>query len=118
MTTSIVDLPALCQALPLTFCPRCGEDSLRPTAAKSVHCDACNFLYFHNNAAAAGTVIRCGDEVLFVERGLEPSKGLLDIPGGFVDYGESLEQAAIRETQEEVGVQLDRVEYLTSFPNV
>ncbi len=91
---------------------------LRPHEAKAVSCPTCGFLYFHNNAVGAGVVIRCGDHVLFTERELEPAKGLLDMPGGFVDYGETLEQAAIRETHEEVGVQLEDVTYLASFPNV
>lgn len=113
-----MDIETQVETLPIKYCPRCGEARLRPHAAKAVHCAGCGFKYFHNNAAATGTVIRCGDHVLFVERGRDPAKGLIDVPGGFVDYGETLEQAAIRETHEEVGVQLKHVEYLASFPNV
>ncbi len=113
-----LDFDALCRELPLRYCPRCGERSLRARKSRAVRCSGCGFLYFHNNAAAAGTVVRCGPDVLFIERGQEPSKGLIDVPGGFVDYGESLEQAAIRETHEEVGLLLDEVSYLYSFANV
>ena len=79
---------------------------------------SCDFLYYHNNAAAAGVQVRCGEQVLMIERGQAPSRGLLDVPGGFADYGETLEQAAMRETREEVGLKLDSVRYLASFPNV
>lgn len=112
------DCAALCDELALRFCPRCGERALQPKDSRAVHCERCEFLYYHNNAAAAGTVVHCGDEVLFIERGENPAKGLLDVPGGFVDYGETLEQAAIRETHEEVGLLLERVAYVASFPNV
>ncbi|MGL6052408.1 MAG: NUDIX hydrolase, partial [Aeromonas salmonicida] len=53
-------------------------------------------------------------------RGREPGKGLLDLPGGFVDPGESLEAALVRELKEELGLDLGREapRYLGSFANV
>lgn len=109
---------ALCKDLPVRFCPRCGASDLGPHGDKAVRCRACAFKYFHNNAAACGVVIEHAGEVLFVERGRDPAKGLLDVPGGFVDYGESLETAVLRETREEVGIALTHIDYLASFPNV
>ncbi len=50
-------------------------------------------------------------------RAREPHKGMLDLPGGFVDSGESLEEAARREVLEEVGFALGELAYLGSFPN-
>ena len=103
--------------VPFRFCPSCASAAIHAADGKSVRCATCGFVYFHNNAAATGTVVRYGSEILFIERGQAPAKGLLDVPGGFVDYGETLEQAAIRETFEETGVRLDAVTYLASFPN-
>lgn len=52
-----------------------------------------------------------------VRRGREPSKGLLDLPGGFVDPGESAEQALKRELMEELDLELSQFQYVGSFPN-
>lgn len=50
-------------------------------------------------------------------RGREPARGRLDLPGGFVDPGESLEQAVHREIKEELGLNLPAVAYLGSEAN-
>jgi NADH pyrophosphatase NudC (nudix superfamily) len=110
-------LITLCDFEP-RHCPRCARNTLAAHDGKAVRCDHCGFLYYHNNAAATGVVIWSGDRVLFSERRREPARSLLDMPGGFVDYGETLEEAVIREAREETGIELDEVEYLVSFPNV
>ncbi|MCB2226240.1 MAG: NUDIX hydrolase [Desulfarculaceae bacterium] len=51
-----------------------------------------------------GGVVLCGEEVLVVQRGAEPSKGLWSIPGGAVEVGESLAEACAREVAEETGL--------------
>lgn len=51
-------------------------------------------------------------------RAKDPGKGMLGIPGGFVDPGESVDDALRREVFEETNLKLDRCEYLVSFPNV
>jgi mutator protein MutT len=58
-------------------------------------------------------------KALFVIRGREPSKGAYDIPGGFVDFGETPEQAAVRELTEELGITVyeDDLTLLTTFGN-
>ncbi len=56
--------------------------------------------------------------MLFLKRGLEPAKGKLGLPGGFVDAGESLEEAVIRECEEEIRVKPIGIRYLCSFPNI
>jgi ADP-ribose pyrophosphatase YjhB (NUDIX family) len=113
-----VDVRQLCDDLPVRVCPRCGRTGLRARDSKAVHCPNCDFLYYHNNAAGTGVAICCDDDVLFIERAYNPAQGKLDVPGGFVDYGETLEEAALRETREEVGLVLPKVDYLASFPNV
>jgi 8-oxo-dGTP diphosphatase len=56
---------------------------------------------------AVDLVIRRMDEVLFIKRKNDPFKGMLALPGGFVDEDESVTQAAIRELFEETGVRIE-----------
>jgi 8-oxo-dGTP diphosphatase len=57
-------------------------------------------------AYTADTVVFCLDEVLLIERGKDPFKGKLALPGGFVNQGETSYQAAARELEEETGLRL------------
>jgi ADP-ribose pyrophosphatase YjhB (NUDIX family) len=56
--------------------------------------------------------------ILLIKRAHEPRKGFLALPGGFVDAGESAEEAAARECKEETGVTACGIAYLASFPNI
>jgi ADP-ribose pyrophosphatase YjhB (NUDIX family) len=53
-----------------------------------------------------------------VRRAKDPDKGTLDLPGGFVDMGETVEEGMHREIKEETGLNVDYIEYLFSSPNV
>lgn len=99
------------------FCPACGHDGLELRSFKSVTCPACGFVYFHNCASAAAVIIETPLGILLEKRSREPAKGMLDLPGGFVDYGETAEAAAIREVEEELGLRIDLAGYLGSWPN-
>ena len=59
---------------------------------------------FRNPALAVDAAVRRGDEVLLIQRGNEPWKGAWALPGGFVDYGEDPQVAALRELEEETGL--------------
>ncbi|WCE32144.1 NUDIX domain-containing protein [Vibrio sp. SCSIO 43137] len=107
--------------LKLAFCPLCGQESLSKSVSPSIRyqCDKCDFVMFQNVAAAVMVAVCYGDEILVATRGREPGKGLWDLPGGFVDPDETLEQAVVRELHEELGLELkiDQAEYLASNPN-
>lgn len=62
---------------------------------------------------ATSTVTEHDGKLLLIRRGTEPFKGKLAFPGGFVDYGEKVEDAAIRETKEETGINVKLKEILT-----
>ncbi|MEO1592413.1 MAG: NUDIX domain-containing protein [Cyanobacteria bacterium J06632_22] len=100
--------------IPLTYCPACGAKAFQVVNAKQFRCASCGFVYFQNVAAAAGAVIESVGQVLLVRRAKDPDRGLLDLPGGFVDPGESLEQALVRELKEELGLALT-VEHCSKY---
>lgn len=62
-------------------------------------------------------LIRHQDRIALIVRGRDPGRGLLDLPGGFVDPGESLEAAVNREVREEIGIVITKPRYLFSAPN-
>ena len=100
------------------FCPQCGKTALSEPRKNALRCDGCGFVYFHNCAAAAAAVIETGKGIILTVRAEEPKKGGYDLPGGFVDYGESLEQALMREVREELNLEIRNFRYLGSFPNI
>jgi ADP-ribose pyrophosphatase YjhB (NUDIX family) len=97
-------------------CPRCAA-AVTPGPNPLV-CAACGFCYFFNpTVSAAAFVFDAHGRALFLRRAKEPAKGLLAIPGGFIDIGEGAEEALHREVKEEVGIEVTDVAYLCSCPN-
>lgn len=103
--------------LPFSFCPHCGAPGRVPEGAKKWFCPHCHFTFYQNNAAAVAVILTSGDRVVTVYRNRPPQKGMLDLPGGFVDPGESAVEAATRELQEELQITVRRFSFLTSYPN-
>jgi NAD+ diphosphatase len=100
------------------FCPRCANQGVFNIKCFSFSCAACGFQFYLNSAAAVIAVIfDQNNRLLMVRRGIEPSKGMLDLPGGFVDPGESAEYALRREIKEELNIVVDSYSYIGSFPN-
>lgn len=65
-----------------------------------------------------GAVVKRGDSVVLVKRMHEPSKGLWSIPGGLVDLGERVEEAAVREVWEETGLKVKIMQLLDVIDNI
>ena len=99
------------------FCPHCGSSDWNDFDPKAGRCGACGFIYFHNTAAAAAVMIQSDAGIIFVRRSNPPKKGLLDLPGGFVDYAETAEAAVRREVWEELALHIGSLSYLGSFTN-
>lgn len=100
------------------FCPRCGKKGQFNVNNNSFKCDSCAFHFFLNSSAAVTALIfNEENELLFTKRGVEPDIGKLDLPGGFVDPGENIEMALLREIKEELDLTPESIEYYGSFPN-
>jgi NAD+ diphosphatase len=100
------------------FCPSCGASEPAFLDGKRWLCGECGFEYYHNVATAVGVILDRAGEVVFLERALDPGKGKLGLPGGFVDPGERAEDAVVRECLEEIGWAPPSLSFLASFPNV
>ncbi|MBV9997553.1 MAG: NUDIX domain-containing protein [Verrucomicrobia bacterium] len=100
-------------------CPKCGSAELKRKTNR-FECPACGFHFYLNPAAAAAGLIlseRRPGEICFIKRAKEPKKGRLALVGGFVDQGESVEEALVREVREELGVEVSELIYHASFAN-
>ena len=90
----------------LGFCLQCGtalearhqEDRERPT------CPACGYIHYLDPKVAVAVVLGDDGGVLLGKRGIDPGAGLWSFPAGYVNRGEVLEEAAVREVLEELGL--------------
>lgn len=100
--------PSLNPALEeVRFCPRCGG-SAEVTFPQRIDCPHCGYsAYFNPKPVAAAIPVDQRGRVILLRRGFEPGRGLWTFPGGFVDLGESVEEAARRETDEELGLAIE-----------
>lgn len=86
----------------LEYCPKCGSRHFEKESRKSRRCDNCGFEYFMNASSAnAAFIVNERGELLVTRRNREPAKGMLDLPGGFADAGETAEEGVVREVMEE-----------------
>jgi ADP-ribose pyrophosphatase YjhB (NUDIX family) len=104
------------------FCPKCGgslsHQRLKATEPERRVCGACAFIFYDDPKIAACTIPVLGDKIVLLKRGIEPSYGKWVFPGGFLDRGERVEEAAVRETWEEVNlkVEVTRLLNVYSYP--
>src|SRR5690242_11817976 len=96
--------PALAEA---RFCPRCGQPADVEFPQRIV-CPHCGYEAYYNPKPVAGAIpFDQHGRVILLRRGFDPGRGLWTFPGGFVDLGESVEDAAHRETDEELGIEIE-----------
>ena len=99
------------------FCPHCGHPVEKPGRHPFV-CMACEFTHFFAPVSAVGAIATDPDgQVLLLVRAKDPGKGMYGLPGGFIDAGETAEEALQREVLEEVQLEVTSHRYLASFPN-
>lgn len=103
------------------FCPRCGDRLEERYIDAEQHtrkiCAGCGFIFYLNPKVVAAAIPRQDDRIWLVQRSVEPSWGSWTFPGGYVDLGESVADAAIRETFEEtlLDIRLDSLLNVYSY---
>ena len=102
----------------LKFCPKCSSDNFQIAGERSLKCFNCGFHFFINASAAVAVLVTDSTgKLMLVTRGVEPDYGKLDLPGGFVDPHETIEDAVKRELFEELGLKVKTMKYIGSAPN-
>lgn len=97
------------------FCGSCGAATLPVRSGHQRLCDACGAVQFPRTDPAVITLLQRGDRCLLVNQPAWPEDRFAAV-AGFVEPGETLEEAVAREVVEEVGLAVERVEYLGSQP--
>lgn len=104
------------------FCPRCGggleRRIIKANEPRRLVCQTCAFIFYQDPKVVAGTVFTLEGGIVLLRRGVEPALGKWVFPGGYVDRGESVRDAAIRETKEEsqLDVRLNSLLNVYSYP--
>lgn len=105
------------------YCPQCGggleERLLKPGEPLRLVCTACGFVFYIDPKLAVIALVPLADGLVLVRRAIDPGYGLWVVPGGFVDAGERLEDAVVRETLEEtcLRVKVARLFNIYSYQN-
>lgn len=101
------------------FCPQCGGvlelRTLKAGEPERLVCRACGFVFFLDPKVATGVVFSLNGGIILVQRAIEPRSGKWVFPGGFVDRGEPLEAAALREVKEESGLDVRLTHLLGAY---
>jgi ADP-ribose pyrophosphatase YjhB (NUDIX family) len=93
---------------PYRFCPADGTKLVtRNSESGGAACPTCGRSWYRSSSPAVGAAIVRGGRALVTVRGIEPEKGRLDLPGGFVEVGEHPRDALAREAREELGVEVE-----------
>jgi ADP-ribose pyrophosphatase YjhB (NUDIX family) len=89
------------------YCPRCGREA-EIVYPRFMSCAHCGYGAYYNPKPVAAAIPATADgRIILLRRGFDPGKGLWTFPGGFVDLGESVEEAARRETMEELEIAVE-----------
>jgi len=90
------------------FCSRCGAPMTKAVPPGDSHprhvCTSCAFVHYLDPKVACGTIAEVDGRFALIERNIDPRKGYWSFPCGFMEIDETTEQAALRETKEETGL--------------
>ena len=90
----------------IKYCQRCGHELQRKTIENKIrpYCPGCGDVVFLDPKVAAVVLVSSDGKLVLVRRDIEPAMGRWSFPSGYVDRGEPVEEAAIREVKEETSL--------------
>jgi len=91
-------------------CSFCGEELGEKTVEgrQRLYCGNCDRIIWRNAEPVSAVIVRDEDEILMIKRGIEPGKDSWSIPAGFLEVDETAEEAAVRELEEETGLDVEK----------
>lgn len=102
------------------FCPKCGSDLahrfIEQEQTERLVCDNCDFIFYINPTPAVAVILMNDRQVVLVKRKYEPRKGMWSLPAGFMEFGETTQQTAVREVKEETNLNIKVKELFGVFP--
>jgi 8-oxo-dGTP diphosphatase len=116
-------MPGMQDIAAYKYCPQCGgrlaKRVVKPMEPRRLVCTACGFIFYLDPKLSVIALIPMHAGVVMVRRAINPGYGLWVVPGGFVDLGEVVEEAVVRETQEETYLTVRPVRLLNiySYPD-
>jgi ADP-ribose pyrophosphatase YjhB (NUDIX family) len=95
----------------MNFCSNCGSDQIVQEIPTDDHrlreiCKNCDTIHYSNPNMVVGCLIEHNGKIMLAKRGIEPRKNYWNLPCGFLENGETIEEGAIREVLEETGAQV------------
>ena len=108
----------------MKFCSACGQPVIQqiPEGDSRLRyvCESCQTIHYQNPNIVAGVLPSHGSKVLLCRRAIEPRRGYWTLPAGFMENGETMEQAARRETVEEACARLGELSlyHLYDLPHI
>lgn len=103
------------------FCGKCGAKTTAVPREFALQCQPCRLRFYPRIAPCMIVLVTDGDKILLAQGEKHKEQGWYGAIAGFIESGESAEQAVVREVKEEVNLEVDRIEYQNSqawpFPN-
>lgn len=98
------------------YCDRCGQALVERLVREQArpHCPACNRTIYRDPKLAVAVIIASDGKIILQRRAIEPGRGAWTFPSGYVDRGEVVEAAAMREVQEEICLPV-RIDWLVGL---
>ena len=96
----------------MKYCSECGGNNLRYREQNSdshfrLTCGDCHHVFYQNPKIITGCIVEHEGKYLMCQRAIKPRPGTWTLPAGFMECGETVEAAAIRETREETGAKVE-----------
>jgi len=98
------------------YCSICGAKLKKKNG--NLACEKCGFINYRNPRPTASGLVLYKNKILLTKRAVPPLKGWWDLPGGFVDRGETAEQALKRELKEETGLNVSELKFFGTYKGI